>query len=284
MPVQWVSRPSQEFRGFAGLITSGTVWLGDRLRVLPSGKESRVQRIVTFDGDLDRAVAGQSVTLTLEDEIDISRGDVLCAAAEPASVGDRLEAKVLWLSEQELRPNQNYLIKIGAKTLGATLAKPRHRLDINTLERAPADTLRLNETGHVDLLLDQRIGADLYQRSRETGSFIVIDRLSNDTVGMGFIERVLGVETIGLAAMEMPDGMEGAAAELLPMPEVEAPKAAPAPTTRARTFTVFNYRVTIEPSLRPAARSGRRLGSALRDLFTTDLPLWPGGVARERKE
>ncbi|MGD9536236.1 MAG: sulfate adenylyltransferase subunit CysN [Alphaproteobacteria bacterium] len=204
LPVQWVNRPNPEFRGFAGMVTGGHVWRGDRVRALPSGKESRVARIVTADGDLEDAVAGQLITLVLEDEIDVSRGDMLVSAAEPAMVAAALDAKVLWMSEQPLRPGQPYLLKLGTKTVSATLDAPNYVLDIDTLGRREAATLRLNETGLCRLHLDQRIALDPYAANRETGGFILIDRMTNDTVAMGFVERVPdsegGGETVAHAA------------------------------------------------------------------------------------
>jgi sulfate adenylyltransferase large subunit len=189
LPVQWVNRPTSEFRGFAGMVASGRIWRGDRVRVLPSGTESRIRRIVTADGDLEDAVAGQSVTLVLEDEIDVSRGDMLTSAAEPAQIAAAFDAKVLWMAEQPLRAGHPCLLKLGAKTVSATPDTPHYVLDINTLAQHEAPTLRLNETGLCRLRLDQRIALDPYSQSRETGGFILIDRLTNDTVAMGFVER-----------------------------------------------------------------------------------------------
>jgi len=187
MPVQWVNRPDADFRGYSGLIASGTVRVGDRLRVLPSGKESGVQRIVTFDGDLDVALAGQSITVVLDDEIDVSRGDLLCAASTPAHVADRFRAKVLWLSEAPLQPDKPYFIKIGTKRLPGALARPEHAIDIATLGQKSAATLEMNEIGVCDVALDAPAAFDSYAENRETGSFIVIDRMTNNTVGMGLI-------------------------------------------------------------------------------------------------
>ena len=189
LPVQWVNRPSPDFRGYSGLVASGRIWPGDRVRALPSGKESRVGRIVTADGDLELGAAGQSVTLALTDEIDVSRGDVLVAAAEPASVGLGFEAKVLWMSEAALKPGRPYILKLATKAVEATLDPPSYRLDINDHGRLPAETLALNEIGLCRVRLDQAIAFDAYQLSRETGGFILIDRETNDTVAMGFIER-----------------------------------------------------------------------------------------------
>ncbi len=191
MPVQWVSRPDLDFRGFAGPIVGGTVRVGDRVRVVPAGTTSTVARIVTLDGDLDAAVAGQSVTLTLADEIDCSRGDVLCAADEPAAAADQFRAHVVWMAEEELRPGRAYLVKVGARTVGASLSGPEFRIDVNTFEQAPGTTLRLNEIGVCDLRLDRAIAFDPYDDNRDMGGFIVLDRLTNATVAAGMLRAPL---------------------------------------------------------------------------------------------
>jgi len=191
MPVQWVNRPNLDFRGFSGRVVGGAMRLGERLRVLPSGKESVVTGIVTQDGNLDRAVAGQSITITLRDEIDISRGDLLCSADAPASVADQFEATVVWMSEEEMLPGRPYLLKIGAKTVGATAAQPKYKVNVNSLEHLAAKTLHLNEIGVCNLNLDQAIAFDPYQQNRDTGAFILIDRLSNETIGAGLLHFAL---------------------------------------------------------------------------------------------
>lgn len=191
MPVQWVNRPNLNFRGFAGQVAIGSVQPGDKIKVMPSGRESTVKDIVTFDGNLAQAVPGQSVTITLEDEIDCSRGDVMCAAASPAEVSDQFQARILWMSDQAMLPGRKYLLKTGAKTVTATVNAPKHSIDVNTLEERPAKTLALNEIGVCTLSLDQRIAFDPYDMARETGGFILIDRLSNDTVGMGLLDFAL---------------------------------------------------------------------------------------------
>ena len=169
MPVQWVNRPNLDFRGFSGRLVGGAVRVGERVRALPSGKESAVTRIVTQDGDLERAVAGQSVTITLRDEIDISRGDLLCSAESPASVADQFEATIVWMSEEEMLPGRPYLLKIGAKTVGATVAQPKYKVNVNSLEHVAAKTLHLNEIGVCNLNLDQAIAFDSYRENRDTG-------------------------------------------------------------------------------------------------------------------
>ena len=191
LPVQWVNRPNQDFRGFAGLIASGSVRPGDRLRALPSGHEAIVSRIVTHDGDLPQAVAGQSVTLTLDHEIDVSRGDVLVAAAQPASVADQFQTTLIWMHEQPLLPGRPYLLKVGTRTVTATISAPRHKINVNTLEQQPARQLELNEIGVCNLSIDRSIAFDAYADNRATGGFILIDRLTNDTVGAGLLQFAL---------------------------------------------------------------------------------------------
>ena len=164
LPVQWVNRPHLDFRGFAGTIASGTCKPGDRVRVLPSGRESRVARIVTADGDLAQAVAGQSITLTLADEIDVSRGDVISAAEAPAEVADQFEATVVWMSDEPMLRGRSYLLKIGTKTVTATIAPLKHQVDVDTLEHLAAEKLELNEIGVCELELDQPVAFDAYRR------------------------------------------------------------------------------------------------------------------------
>ena len=191
MPVQWVNRPNADFRGFSGRVVGGRVRPGDRVRVLPSGRESTVARVVTQDGDLDLAVAGQSITLTLADEIDISRGDILSAADAPAEVADQFEATIIWMSEDAMLPGRPYLLKIGAKTVGMTLAAPKYRVNVNTLEHLAARTLELNEIGVCNLNLDQPIAFDSYKENRDTGGFILVDRRTNNTIGAGLLHFAL---------------------------------------------------------------------------------------------
>jgi bifunctional enzyme CysN/CysC len=191
MPVQWVNRPDLDFRGFSGQIASGVTRPGDRIKVLPSGKESRIDRIVTHDGDFEQAVAGQSVTLTLADEIDISRGDVIATADAPCEVADQFEAHILWMSQKHLLPGRPYIMKIGARTVTCTPASPKYKVNVNTLEELAAKTLELNEIGVCNISLDRDIAFDTYAENRETGGFILIDRLSNETVGMGLLRFAL---------------------------------------------------------------------------------------------
>ena len=175
MPVQWVNRPNLDFRGSSGQIAAGTVKPGDLIKTLPSGRQSTITRIVTATGDLDEAIAGQSVTLTLADEVDSSRGDVIVSADSPAEVSDQFQVRVLWMSDTPLLPGRRYLLKIGAKTLNDM----------------PAKTLELNQIGVTTLSLDQAIAFDPYDENREMGGFILIDRQSNDTVGLGMIDFAL---------------------------------------------------------------------------------------------
>jgi bifunctional enzyme CysN/CysC len=191
MPVQWVNRPNLDFRGFSGQIAAGTIKPGDRIKTLPSGRQSTIERIVTADGDLDEAFAGQSVTLTLSDEVDSSRGDVIVSADDPAEVSDQFQVRVLWMSDTPLLPGRRYLLKIGAKTVTATINAPKYGIDINTLNDVPAKTLELNQIGVTTLSLDQAIAFDPYDDNREMGGFILIDRQTNDTVGLGLIDFAL---------------------------------------------------------------------------------------------
>jgi bifunctional enzyme CysN/CysC len=191
MPVQWVNRPNHEFRGFSGRLLGGSVKPGDAVRVLPSGKQSKVARIVTLDGDLAEAVDGQSVTLMLADEIDISRGDVIAAAGDPPGLADQFEASIVWMSEDAMLPGRPYLVKLGATTLGASLGQPKYVVDVNTLDHLAARTLHLNEIGVCNLTLDRAVAFDAYADNRDMGSFIVIDRYSNQTVGAGMLHFAL---------------------------------------------------------------------------------------------
>jgi bifunctional enzyme CysN/CysC len=191
MPVQWVNRPNLDFRGFAGRIASGEVRAGDRLKVLPSGRESRVARIVTATGDLERAVAGQSVTIALADEIDVSRGDVLVDAKAPPQVADQFEATLIGLTETAILPGRSYLMKLATKVVTATVNPLKHRVNVNTLEHMAAERLELNDIGVVELQLDQPLVFEDYAKSRELGGFILIDRVTNNTVAAGMLHFAL---------------------------------------------------------------------------------------------
>ncbi|MED5619083.1 sulfate adenylyltransferase subunit CysN [Ideonella sp. BN130291] len=191
LPVQWVNRPNLDFRGFSGTIASGMVKPGDRIRAQPSGRESTVTRIVTANGDLPIAVAGQSITLTLADEIDISRGDVISAAEAPAEVADQFEATIVWMSDEPMLPGRPYLLKLGTRTVSATITEPKYKVNVNTMEHLAAKKLDLNEIGVVNLALDRPVAFDAYNANRDTGGFILIDRMSNNTVGAGMLHFAL---------------------------------------------------------------------------------------------
>jgi bifunctional enzyme CysN/CysC len=191
MSVQWVNHPNQTFRGFAGLIASGAVGKGDRIRAIPSGRESTVTRIVTKNGDLERAIAGQSVTLTLAHEVDISRGDLLTSADSPAAVADQFLVTLIWMHEDPLLPGRPYLLKIGTRIVGVTITSLKYKVNVNTLEHLAAKQLELNEIGICNIALDRQVPFDPYIENRETGGFILIDRFSNDTVGAGLIQYSL---------------------------------------------------------------------------------------------
>jgi len=190
-PVQWVNRPNADFRGFAGQIARGAVRTGDRVRILPSGRESRISRIVSADGDLERAITGQSVTLTLESEIDVSRGDVIAAADSPPQVADQFEATIVWMHDEPMLQGRAYLLKAGTRTLAATITPLKHKVNVNTLEHLPAERLELNDIGVCELELDRPIPFEPYDENRTLGGFILIDRLSNATVGAGLIHFAL---------------------------------------------------------------------------------------------
>ncbi|HEY5807056.1 MAG TPA: sulfate adenylyltransferase subunit CysN [Povalibacter sp.] len=191
LPVQWVNRPDQDFRGFAGTIASGVIRKGDTVRALPSGRISRVARIVTHNGDLDQAVAGQSITLTLTDEIDVSRGDVLAAADSPAGVADQFQATIIWMHDEPMLPGRPYLIKLGARTVTGSITTPKYKVNVNTLEHLAAKQLEINEIGVCNLSLDRPVAFDAYADNREMGGFILIDKISNDTVGAGLLNFAL---------------------------------------------------------------------------------------------
>ena len=191
MPVQWVNRPNLDFRGFCGLIASGRVKPGDGVRVLPSGRTSTIARVVTFDGDLEQGVAGQSVTLTLADEVDCSRGDVIAPADAPPEVADQFEATLVWMSEEEMLPGRAYLMKLATQTVSATVQPPKYQINVNTLEHLAAKTLELNAIGVANLSTDRPIVFEPYEQSRDLGGFILIDRMTNATVAAGMLHFAL---------------------------------------------------------------------------------------------
>ncbi|TDV54969.1 adenylyl-sulfate kinase [Actinophytocola oryzae] len=185
MIVRWVNRAA-DFRGVSGLVVGGSVSVGDRVRVVPGGVETTVSRLVTFDGELRSAATGQSITVVLADDVDVSRGAVL-AGAEPPGVADACQADLIWMSEQEMLPGRRYLAKLGARTVGVTVDTPKHRLDVDTGAHLAAKTLRLNEIGVGNVHFDQPVALDPYRANRDLGGFIVIDRLTNATVGAGLV-------------------------------------------------------------------------------------------------
>jgi bifunctional enzyme CysN/CysC len=187
MPVQWVNRPNLDFRGFSGLIATGVVKPGDTVRVLPSGKTSTVSRIVTFEGDLGQAVAGQSVTICLADEIDCSRGDVLAIGDNPPEASDQFESTIVWMSDEPMIPSRPYWLKIGAQTVTVQVQPPKYQINVNTLEHLAAKTLDLNAIGVANLSTDRPIVFEPYAESRDLGGFILIDKLTNATVAAGML-------------------------------------------------------------------------------------------------
>jgi len=191
MPIQWVNRPNLDFRGFAGRVVSGTLRPGDRVRALPSDQESQVARIVTQNGDLPLAIAGQCVTVTLADEIGLSRGDMLVAANASPLVADQFEATLVGLHEDAILQGRSYLMKIATRTVAATVSPLKFRVDVNTLEHMAAERLELNDIGVCEIELDQPIAFEPYQDNRELGGFILIDRITHNTVGAGLLHFAL---------------------------------------------------------------------------------------------
>jgi len=191
MPVQWVNRPNHDFRGFCGLVAGGSIHAGDRVRVLPSGRETTIARIVTADGDLNRAVAGQSITLTLADEVDVSRGDVICAAASPCEVADQFEASIVWMADEPMLPGRGYVLKMGSATVPATITELKYKTNVNTLEHLAAKQLELNEIGVCNLALAKPVPFDPYHANRDMGGFILVDRMTNATAGAGMLHFAL---------------------------------------------------------------------------------------------
>jgi bifunctional enzyme CysN/CysC len=191
MPVQWVNRPNLDFRGFSGLIATGVARVGDAVRVVPSGKTSTLSRIVTLDGDLPEAVAGQSVTLCLADEIDCSRGDVLAKADAPPQVADQFEATLVWMADEPLLPGRPYWLKLGTQTVTANVQPPKYQVNVNSLEHVAAKTLELNAIGVVNLSTDRNIAFEPYEANRDLGGFILIDKLTNATVAAGMLHFAL---------------------------------------------------------------------------------------------
>jgi bifunctional enzyme CysN/CysC len=196
MPVQWVNRPDQNFRGFSGQIASGSIGPGAEVRILPSGRVTRIDRIVTADGDIEEGVAGRSVTLTFADEVDCSRGDLIAAAADPPEAADQFEATIVWMDENELLPGRGYWLKIGTQTVTATIQHPKYKVNVNTLEHLAAPVLALNDIGVAEIATDREIVFEPYapegrSPNKVLGGFILIDKLSNATVACGMLHFAL---------------------------------------------------------------------------------------------
>lgn len=187
LPVQWVNRPNLDFRGFSGQIASGTVNVGDAVRILPSGKTSTVSRIVTLDGDLDEAVAGQSITLCLADEVDCSRGDVIALSESPPQAADQFEANLVWMADEAMIPGRAYWLKLGTQLVSATIQPPKYQVNVNTMEHLAAKTLELNAIGVAEITTDRSVVFEAYSENRAMGGFILIDKLTNATVAAGML-------------------------------------------------------------------------------------------------
>ena len=187
LPVQWVNRPNLDFRGFSGLIATGSVKAGDKIRVLPSGKTSTITRVVTYDGDLEEAVAGQSVTVCFADEIDCSRGSVISVADNPPQTADQFEATFVWMADEAMVPGRAYWLKVGTQMVSATVQEPKYEVNVNTMEKLAAKTLELNSIGVAELTTDKQIVFEAYADNRTLGGFILIDKMTNATVAAGMI-------------------------------------------------------------------------------------------------
>ena len=187
MPVQWVNRPNLDFRGFSGQIATGILRPGDSIRVLPSGKTSTISKIVTFDGELSEAVAGQSVTLCFTDEIDCSRGDVIAAADNPPEVSDQFESTIVWMAEEPLIPGRAYYLKLGTQTVSATVQSPKFTINVNNMEHMAAKTLELNAIGVAEIITDKPIVFEPYANNHVLGGYILIDKITNATVAAGML-------------------------------------------------------------------------------------------------
>ncbi len=218
-PVQYVIRPNLDFRGFSGTIAAGSIAKGDVIKALPSGKSSRVQAITTFDGELEEAVAGQAVVISLADEIDISRGDMLVKENQQPLLTDALTAHVIWMSEAAMQPNKQYIIKFASKKTVGSIADLQYKIDVNTLSQSDAENLALNEIGLCSVKLTQPVTVDRYCDNRSTGAFIIIDRLSNSTVAVGMVSQADSQVSTGsvdrqLLAKEVVEKLQQAVANI----------------------------------------------------------------------
>lgn len=191
MPVQWVNRPNLDFRGFSGTLASGTVKPGDKVKILPSAKETTIKSIVTYDGDLETAVAGEAVTLTLSEEIDASHGDVIVSSNDPSEVTDQVQAKIIWFADEAMIPGRPYIFKTAARTVPGIITDLKYKVDVNTMEHLAAKSLNLNEIASANIAFDNRIIFDPYDQNRQMGAFIIIDKMTNATVGAGMIDFAL---------------------------------------------------------------------------------------------
>ena len=219
MPVQWVNRPGPDFRGFCGTVASGTVRAGDRVRVLSAGRETRVASIIAGNREVESAIARQSVTLTFDDDVDCSRGDMIAAAKDPPEIADQFEATLVWMEEEPMLPGRSYLMKIGTATVGAAVTDLKHQIDLESLGQLAAKTLELNAIGTVNLALDRAIASAPYEENRELGGFILIDRISNATVGAGMIHFALR-RSHNIHWQHIEVGREARAAQKLQSPKV----------------------------------------------------------------
>ena len=186
-PVQYVNRPNLDFRGYCGTIAGGVIHKGDKITVLPSGKTSTIKSIVTYEGELDEAFPPMAITLTLEDEIDVSRGDMIARSDDLPLVSNRFDAKIVWMTEEPMTIGKQYYLKLGNKSVNGSISKIHHRIDVNTMEQSAAEQLQLNEIGHCDVTVNAPVAFDPYRLCKGSGAFIIIDRLTNVTVGAGMI-------------------------------------------------------------------------------------------------
>ncbi len=191
IPIQWVNRPSPDFRGFSGLIASGSIRVGDEIKIIPGGQFSTIEKIITGDREVTRASVGESITITLDDQIDVSRGDILVDKKNPCSEADQFQTRILWMHDDPMMPGRQYLLKSNTQSALLTLGKLKHRIDVNTLDNLPAKILEMNEIGICNISLDRQIAFDSYDNNQTMGGFILIDKFSNNTIGMGLIDFAL---------------------------------------------------------------------------------------------